>query len=104
MQDSLKENDIHMKYSISVENKYSRLICEGTTTGKAFRSAITETAIHILPKAQKQAKKPWITEAILEKMDERRMAKKHENLMYKQLDKEIKQECKHAKQAWVEKQ
>ena len=32
------------------------------------------------------------------------MAKKHENLKYKQLDKEIKQECKHAKQAWAEKQ
>ena len=104
LQDSLKENDIHMKYSISVENKYSRLIFEGTTKWKAFRSAITETAIKILPKAQKQTKKPWITETIQEKMDERRMAKKHENLKYKQLDKEIKQECKHAKQAWVEKQ
>ena len=37
-------------------------------------------------------------------MDKRRVAKKHENMKHKQLDKEIKQECKHAKQAWVEKQ
>ena len=38
---------------------------------------------------------------ILENMDERRMAKQHDNLKHKQLDKEIKRECKQTKQAWV---
>jgi len=73
--EGLKETDTNIKYSATVENKYNFLTSEGHSKWKAFQSAVTTSANEVLPTVRKKAKQPWITETILEQMDERRMAK-----------------------------
>jgi uncharacterized membrane-anchored protein YhcB (DUF1043 family) len=62
-----------------------------------FKEALTESAKHVLPEVERTAKQKWMTAPILQKMERRRLAKGNDGL-YKLLDKEIRQECKEAKE------
>ena len=64
-------------YSISVRNKYETLGYEAKDGSvkrdwKNLREAIEEANKKILPKTTRVAKCPWMTEAILLLMDDRR--------------------------------
>lgn len=49
----------------------------------------------------RQAKKPWMTQNIMELMEQRRLAKTHNVDLYKSLHRTIKNEIRHAKEEWM---
>ena len=68
-----------------------------------FRYALKESAQQVLPVVERTVKQKWMTAPILQKMDKRRIAKGNEAL-YNLLDREIRQECKAAKENMLEAQ
>ena len=68
-----------------------------------FRNALTESAQQVLPDVDRTAKPKWMTALILQKMNQRRLAKGGDDL-YNMLHKEIKQACIEAKEAWLNEQ
>ena len=68
-----------------------------------FRNALTESAQQIQPDVDRTAKQKWMTAPILQKMNQRRLAKGDDDL-YNMLHKKIKQACIEAKEAWLNEQ
>ncbi len=62
-----------------------------------FKDALIESAQQVLPVVETTAKQKWMTDEILQKMEQRRLAKGN-NALYTLLDGEIRQECKDAKE------
>ena len=62
-----------------------------------FQNALTESAQQVLPAVKATSKQKWMTDVILQKMDQRRQAKGN-TALYNLLDKEIRQECRDAKE------
>ncbi|GFN84631.1 craniofacial development protein 2-like [Plakobranchus ocellatus] len=74
----LKTNQtIREKYQISVQNKSEALgdAQEVEQQWENFKSAIMEAATEVIPKVKRKAKQKWMTEEILNLMEERRCAK-----------------------------
>ena len=69
---------------------------------KELRECITEVAENICGTTKAQKKQPWITIEIMHKMEERRKAKQQPSntKKYKMLCKEIRKECKKAKEKY----
>ena len=55
----------------------------------------------ILPKRERKALSPWMTEEILDMMEERRKKKRNED-EYHSLNKRIHKECIKAKEKWMD--
>ena len=106
-------NDERMKslYSVTVRNKYDRLMsCEDGNEMEelgaeeqftAFRDAMESTNSEILTKVERQPKRPWMTDEILNMMDERRTYKNRDVSKYKDLNRKIHKECLKAKREWM---
>ena len=78
-----------------------------TCTGKwdAFKLAVVESAkVFVGYQKSNRAKKPWITQEMFGKMDERRKWKNVNTdvgkLKYKELNKELKKETDNAREKW----
>ncbi|GFN78082.1 craniofacial development protein 2-like [Plakobranchus ocellatus] len=74
----LKSNQtIREKYQISVQNKFEALgdAEEVEQQWENFKSALMEAATEVIPKVKRKAKQKWMTEEILNLMEERRCAK-----------------------------
>ena len=69
----------------------------------ALRSTLIEAAEKVLPRKERKAKRKWMTEEILEMMEERRKVKGQEHL-YQRWNRRIRQECKKAKEAYFNEQ
>ena len=100
--DNLKE-----QYNISVRNKYEALREETEEDSiesdwQNLRKAIEESNREVLPKTTRVAKRPWMTDAILRQMDERRECKGRNQQQYNSLNRTIHRECKNAKERWLE--
>src|SRR5437870_5980906 len=89
--DKLKTNEEALRKSIE-----ERVKCEPGATvekrWKGLKEAVTESAkVHIGFRKGREAKKPWITQKMLEKMEERRKWKsrntEHGKKKYRQLNK-----------------
>ena len=85
----------HMEGINTIDNVDDRYI--------KFRNALTESAQIVLPDVDRTAKQKWMTAPILQKMNQRRLAKGDDDL-YNLLHKEIKQDCIEAKEAWLNEQ
>ena len=83
------------KVSYTIDNVEDRYI--------KFRNALTESAQQVLPDVDRTAKQKWMTAPILQKMNQRRLAK-GDNDLYNLLHNEIKQACIEAKEAWLNEQ
>ncbi|GFN74885.1 hypothetical protein PoB_000139100 [Plakobranchus ocellatus] len=70
-------NERGKKYQISVQNKFETLgdAEEVEQQWENFKSAIMEAATEVIPKVKRKAKQKWMTEEILNLMEERRCAK-----------------------------
>ena len=110
--------EIQEQYSVKVENRYSILFEEITFDSstsetqenfspeqqwKCLKQSVQE-ANELLPKVVKKKKKEWMTEEILQLMDDRKAAKTKDLLSYKKLSKKIKAECTKAKEDWLDQQ
>ena len=103
----LKEDSIKEEYSIYVRNKYEALRDE--TEGDSIEGdyerlkiAIEEANIEILPKVDRVAKRPWMTDNILNLMDARRRKKGKNHQEYQNLNRTIHRECRLAKERWMD--
>ena len=68
-----------------------------------FRNALTESTQQVLPDVDRTVKQKWMTAPILQKMNQRRLAKGDDDL-YNLLHKEIKQVCIEAREARLSEQ
>ena len=66
-----------------------------------FRETLTESAQQVLPEVERTARQKWMTAPILQKMEQRRLAKGNVAL-YNLLHKEIRQDCRTAKKTMLQ--
>ncbi|GFO47179.1 craniofacial development protein 2-like [Plakobranchus ocellatus] len=77
----LKTNQlIREKYQVSVQNKFESLgeAEEIEKQWENFKEAITLAATEEIPRVERKSKQKWMTDEILELMDERRKAKNND--------------------------
>lgn len=68
---------------------------------RKYKEALKETTKELVPRIEAKAKQPWMTKEILDLMEERRKVKSTDRLTYQALNKQIKMECKMAKEKWL---
>ena len=99
---------------LTADNEYSRLYNQKVLEGMAginaiddiearyqhFRETLPESAQEVLPEVERTARQKWMTAPILQKMEQRRLAKGNVAL-YNLLDREIRQDCRTAKEAML---
>ena len=103
----LKEASVREVYSIYVRNKYDTLRdeTESDSIERGFdnlKIAVEEANTEILPKIDRVAKRPWMTDSILMLMDDRRKKKGKNRQEYQSLNRTIHRECRLAKERWME--
>ena len=104
----LTNETIRNTYNIAVQNRFQELMNVKTPQEQddadnqwiALRESMTSAAEEVLPKKKREQKQPWITQEILEKMKERKIAKNVDPVRYKQLKKEVDSDCRKAKEEW----
>ena len=64
---------------------------------------IPSMASKVVPEVERKARKKWMTEDILQDMDERKECKEN-HMKYSELNKKIKRKCIEAKEAWFNKE
>ena len=69
-----------------------------------MKESIITTTKGLLPLTTKKNKQTWMTDDILSKMGERKAHKHVDRDKYKQLKKEIINDCRKAKEIWFNKQ
>ena len=107
----LLRNDMDMKerYTVEVKNRFQALSIdietaeESETEGEwnIWKESLTSAAEKIVPVVQKKGKKEWMTDEILEKMEQRRKSKVVDWERYAELDCEIRSLCDRAKEEWL---
>ena len=103
----LKSDEIKVQYNVIVRNRYDQLKEEDLAEIDPYSKwNYLEKAIkegnYILPKKERKALKPWMTEEILDMMDERRRLKGKNEDEYRSLNKCIHKECIKAKEIWMD--
>ena len=106
------DNLLKERYRIEVENRYEILNNEEPTDReeeldkdwKRLQKAYNETAKQVVPKRERRQRRRWMTEEILDKMEERRENKDTNPQRYEELNQEIRQECDSAKENWINEQ
>ena len=71
---------------------------------KSTKTCLTEALKRSLPKKTNRKKQKWITDDILNKMDEIKAVKGRNEECYQQLSKGISNDCKVAKENWLNEQ
>ena len=71
---------------------------------KIIKESLQTTAEEVLPKKTKKNNNEWITDEILHKMEQRKKHKNKNPSEYKIIDREIAQNCREAKEKWLQKQ
>ena len=117
---TLKRNKADVKLQLDLltsdneySREYSRKVSERMTGINAiediearyqhFWETLTESAQQVLPEVERTARQKWMTAPILQKMEQRRLAKGNVAL-YNLLDREIRQDCRTAKETMLTKQ
>ena len=83
--------------------KYENAVTGSKDPWTAFEEIVISFTGECVPKAKRIGKQEWMTEEILEKMEERRKLPKN-SPEYKQLNKEIRRKCKEEKEKSLEKE
>ena len=89
--------DIRSQFFDSVAGKYENAVTGSRDPWTAFEETVISSTEECVPKAKRIGKQKWMTEEILEKMEERRKLQKNVP-EYKQLNKEIRRKCKEEKE------
>ena len=99
--------DIRRNYQNKVQNKCrdhvgnnNSLISVETVWDK-MGIAMVEYADELLEKKERSARQCWMTEEILDLMDERRACKGRDDHRYRELDAQIIRSCNEAKEEWI---
>ena len=103
----LKEENIKMQFNFEVKNKFSVLKTEDSIqtdeleeNWENMKQSFMDASKKVLPKKEKKAKQSWMTDEILNLMDERKSEKHRDPEKYETLRKRVETECKTAKEIW----
>ena len=101
------DSNIKDLYNVAVRNKFEALEneAEESTMQSVYdnlSAAIEEASAEILPKVTRTPNRPWMTEAILRLMDDRRRCKGTDDQRYRELNRTIHQDCRIAKERWMD--
>ena len=109
--DLLKQQEYKDRYNIKVRNKYEFLNTEETpqqpepefieNKWKSTKTCLTEVLKTSLLKKTNKKKQKLMTDDILNKMDEIKAMKGRNEECYQQLNKEISNDCRLAKENWL---
>lgn len=102
----LKENPgIKEQYKIEVSNRFATLenITDVEEEYRHITTSLVSAAEKIIPKQKKKARQRWMTEEILELMEDRRKLPRGSD-EYREKDREIKRRCDEAKEDWLKKE
>ena len=104
----LKHDEYKIVYAVEVQNQYEALNKDETDQGsdlevvdrtwQLLKTSMLQAVKKVLPRKYRVNRKPWMTNEILQKMQERKKHKGTEK--YKEIDKEIRHVCKERKEAW----
>ena len=100
-----KDEQLQRLYKITVENKFDVLANieedneDPNTVWQTFRSCLVEAADETIPRRQRKHQK-WMTDEILELMEERRLMKGKNIPRYKEMHQRVKEKCREAKEKW----
>ncbi|KAG1651907.1 Craniofacial development protein 2 [Nymphon striatum] len=110
--EALKVKEIQKKYLVEVRNKYEALLesqeqvqfevrenCRIERKWEYLKTSIHHGCSTTLLRKEKTAKQPWMTEEILQLMEDRKHSKNSPK--YHVLDKEIDRRCRKAKEHWL---
>ena len=111
----LKNNSYAARYNIEIRNRFDALHIEELEQQlheeehiediwRKVKESIVTTTKGLLPLRTKKNKQTWMTDDILSKMDERKAHKHVDRDKYNQLNKEIINYCRKAKEIWFNKQ
>ena len=100
----LKQDEVRRKYNIEIRNRFELLFRDETdmddeTRWNSIKETLNEALKTTVPVQAKKARQKWMTDEILNLMNERR-EKKRKTEEYKEIDKKIKSMCKKAKIEW----
>ena len=95
--------DTREQYQVAVSNRFKVLETTQDLEEKweNFKEAIIESVKETVPPIPRKTKKQWMTQEILELMDERRKEKNNKE-NYERLNKDIKEKCRTEKENWLE--
>ena len=101
------KSDKEMKdqFVIEVKNRFDGLVelTEAEELFEKMKESLNEVMADKVPKMQKKQHKKWMTEEILNLMEDRRKAKSNIDL-FKTLNTQIKDKCNEAKEQWINEQ
>lgn len=103
----LKREDIKTAFEIEVRNRYDALQDEGEHEiegkWKNLQQSLLGAVEELVPCERRRAKQKWMTEDILNLMEERRLLKGNPD-RYREMDREVKRRCKERKEEWLKEQ
>jgi len=104
----LKNPDVNNAFNAIIQNRFNALEHEDIEQREEIdrmwnelRDGVKNAIETVVPKAQRRKKNDWMTEEILDLMDERRK-KKRGSKDYVDVEKLIRDKCKQAKEEWYE--
>ena len=105
---ALKEEETRKAYAVEVKNRYNILRNEEMEQlpeeseieqeWRCIKQSIKQAAEEVLPPRKNKKSKEWMTEEILDMMEERK--RQNEKTEYNKIDKKIKAQCKKEKDKW----
>ena len=102
--EQLKDPLIKDKFQLELKNRFEALeIAQSNDIEEdydRFKTTFIEAANFIIPAKKNIIKKEWMTDEILNMMEERRKHKRSEN-QFREIDKEIKRKCIEEKEKWL---
>ena len=114
--DLLRESNYKSRYNIEIRNQYDILEqeeCEQSPTDEneyiemewvKIKNTIKNAMKITLPNKENTKRKKWMTNAILQKMGQRRRYKNNDKERYNEINKEIKDDCRKAKENYINSQ
>ena len=92
---------IRYEYAVAVKNRFEELNNDTASNWDAFKMSLVESVKEILPKKEKKKKSKWISDEILQLMEHRQQITDRNSKEYKDADKNIKNQCRIAKEIWL---
>ena len=99
------DNEYSREYSQKVSERMAGInaIDDIEARYQYLRETLTESAQQVLPEVERTARQKWMTAPILQKMEQWQLAKRNVPL-YNVLDREIRQDCRTAKETMLTEQ
>ena len=106
LEHSQKGRSVGCRYAVEVRNKYEALeeVAEDEGVNRDWRilqDSLEDSAEKLIPMERKRRRQSWMTEEILDFMEQRRRMKSQSIDRYKDLDRLVKTMCKEKKEEWL---